>query len=59
MSSRASHELVRKCAKVGVCALATVSAPTSMGIRIAEVTGLRLWGLCRSPRGVLYATGLG
>jgi FdhD protein len=58
MSSRASHELVRKCAKVGVAALATVSAPTSMGIRMAEVTGLRLWGLCRAPRGVLYAPGL-
>lgn len=57
MSSRASHELVRKCAKVGVAALATVSAPTSMGIRIAEMSGLRLWGLCRPPRGVLYAAG--
>lgn len=57
MSSRASHELVRKCARVGVSALATVSAPTSMGIRMAEGTGLRLWGLCRAPRGVLYAGG--
>lgn len=57
MSSRASHELVRKCAKVGVAALATVSAPTSMGVRMAEVSGLRLWGLCRAPRGVLYAAG--
>jgi FdhD protein len=27
LSSRGSHELVRKCAKVGIAALATISAP--------------------------------
>lgn len=57
LSSRGSHELVRKCAKVGIAALATISAPTSMGVRMAELTGLRFWGLCRSPRAVLYAPG--
>ncbi|RYZ12530.1 MAG: formate dehydrogenase accessory sulfurtransferase FdhD [Comamonadaceae bacterium] len=57
MSSRASHELVRKCARLGVSALATISAPTSLGIRVAELAGLRLWGLCRAPRAVLYAVG--
>ena len=58
MSSRASHELVRKCAQMGVQALATVSAPTAMGVRMAELCGLTLWGLCRAPRGVLYASPL-
>lgn len=55
LSSRGSHELVRKCARVGIAALATISAPTAMGVQMAELTGLRLWGLCRPPRAVLYA----
>ena len=59
LSSRGSHELVRKCAKLGVSALATISAPTAMGVRMAELTGLRLWGLCRAPSAVLYAPGAG
>ncbi len=57
MSSRGSHELVRKCARLGIGAMATISAPTAMGVRMAELTGLRLWGLCRAPRAVLYAAG--
>lgn len=57
LSSRGSHELVRKCARVGISALATISAPTSMGVRMAELSGVRLWGLCRAPRAVLYAPG--
>jgi len=57
MTSRGSHELVRKCARVGIAALATISAPTAMGVRMAELSGVRLWGLCRAPRGVLYANG--
>lgn len=57
LSSRASHELVRKCARLGVSALATISAPTAMGVHMAELSGVRLWGLCRAPRAVLYAPG--
>jgi len=57
MSSRGSHELVRKCARLGIGAMATISAPTAMGVRMADLTGLRLWGLCRAPRAVLYAEG--
>lgn len=57
LSSRASHELVRKCARLGLSALATISAPTSMGVRMAELAGVRLWGLCRAPRAVLYSLG--
>lgn len=59
LSSRGSHELVRKCAKLGVAALATISAPTAMGVRMAEHTGLRFWGLCRNQSAVLYAPGAG
>lgn len=57
LSSRGSHELVRKCARVGLAALATISAPTATGVQVAELAGLRLWGLCRAPRAVLYAPG--
>ena len=57
LSSRGSHELVRKCARVGLSALATISAPTATGVQVAELAGLRLWGLCRAPRAVLYAPG--
>ena len=59
LSSRGSHELVRKCAKLGIGALATISAPTAMGVQMAELTGLRFWGLCRPPQATLYAAGRG
>ena len=59
LSSRGSHELVRKCAKLGIASLATVSAPTSMGVRMAELTGMRLWGSCRAAQGILHSTGMG
>ncbi|MDP9897884.1 FdhD protein [Variovorax ginsengisoli] len=59
LSSRGSHELVRKCARVGIAALATISAPTAMGVRVAEMAGVRLWGMCRSPKAVRYTSGRG
>ncbi len=55
LSSRASYELVRKCARLGIPALATISAPTGLAVRIAEQAGMRLWGLCRGDAAVLYA----
>lgn len=54
MSSRASYELVRKCARLDVPLLATISAPTSLALDIASRAGLQLWGLCRSPRATRY-----
>ncbi|MBP8187272.1 MAG: formate dehydrogenase accessory sulfurtransferase FdhD, partial [Comamonas sp.] len=59
LSSRGSHELVRKCAKLGIGALATISAPTAMGVQMAQLTGLRFWGLCRPPQATLYTAGTG
>src|SRR2546425_7151202 len=29
---------------------ATISAPTAMGVQMAELIGLRFWGLCRPPK---------
>ena len=57
MSSRASYELVHKCARLNVAVLATISAPTTLAIRIADTAGLQLWGLCRDPRAVRYTAG--
>ena len=54
MSSRASFELVRKCARLDIPLLATISAPTSLALDIAERAGLQLWGLCRPPRATRY-----
>lgn len=54
MSSRASYELVRKCARLDVPLLATISAPTSLAIKVAQAAGLQLWGLAREPRAVRY-----
>jgi FdhD protein len=54
MSSRASYELVRKCARMGIGALATVSAPTALAVQIAQQAQIRLWGLCRGQRAVRY-----
>lgn len=54
MSSRASYELVRKCARLGIPLLATISAPTSLAIQVAQTAGLQLWGLVRAPRAVRY-----
>lgn len=55
MSSRASYELVRKAARVGIPMLATISAPTSLAIRIAEKAGIRLASFCRDDGFVEYA----
>ncbi|GEM_PF-18907 len=57
MSSRASYELVRKCARLDIPLLATVSAPTSLAVDLAAEAGIALWGLCRPPRAVRYTTG--
>ncbi len=55
MSSRASSELVLKCARLQVPLLATISAPTSLAIGIAQNARVALYGFCRGERSVRYA----
>ncbi|MBC7995416.1 MAG: formate dehydrogenase accessory sulfurtransferase FdhD [Rhizobacter sp.] len=55
MSSRASYELVRKCARMGVPLLATISAPTTLAVDIARQAGMQLYGFCRGEQAVRYA----
>jgi FdhD protein len=45
MSSRCSFELVQKCAIAGIGALATISAPTALALRLANEAGLQLAAL--------------
>ncbi|MBY4896260.1 formate dehydrogenase accessory sulfurtransferase FdhD [Cupriavidus sp. AU9028] len=57
LSSRASYELVRKAARVGIPMLATISAPTSLAIDIARQAGMTLASFCRQDGCVVYADG--
>lgn len=45
MSSRCSFELVQKCAIAGIGALATISAPTALALKLANEAGLQLAAL--------------
>ncbi len=56
LSSRASYELVRKAARVPVHTLATISAPTSLAISVAQEAGIRLLSFCRGDGFVEYVT---
>lgn len=57
LSSRASYELARKAARVGIPMLATISAPTSLAIDIARKAGLKLASFCRADGFVEYTGG--
>jgi FdhD protein len=48
MSSRCSFELVQKCATVGIGALATISAPTALALKLANQAGLHLAALSKA-----------
>lgn len=55
MTSRASYELVQKCATVGIPFLAAFSAPTAFAIRLAQRSGITLVAFARRDRHVVYA----
>ncbi|GAC1370748.1 MAG: hypothetical protein NVS3B3_00770 [Aquirhabdus sp.] len=54
MTSRASYELVRKCAKLDIALLASISAPTALAISLAEKAGIGLVSFCRGDGFVVY-----
>ncbi|HTD07111.1 formate dehydrogenase accessory sulfurtransferase FdhD [Undibacterium sp.] len=54
MSSRASYELVQKAARANMSMLATISAPTSLAISMAEQAGISLLGFVRRTGFVVY-----
>ncbi len=55
MSSRCSFELVQKCAMAGIGALATISAPTVLALKLARQAGLQLASV--SDAGVMIFDG--
>jgi FdhD protein len=55
ITSRASYEMVQKCATVGVSLLVALSAPTAFAVRMAQATGLTLVAFARADRHVVYA----
>ena len=55
MSSRCSSELVQKCARVSLGALATLSAPTAFALQLAKQAGITL--AARAPEGVMMFEG--
>lgn len=57
LTSRASYELVQKAARAQMAILATVSAPTSLAVQMAQQAGLTLLGFVREQRAVVYAHG--
>ncbi len=55
ITSRASYEMVQKCATVGVSLLVALSAPTAFAVRLAQRSGLTLVAFARADQHVVYA----
>ncbi len=55
ITSRASYEMVQKCATLGISTLVALSAPTAFAVRLAQASGLTLVAFARADRHVVYA----
>lgn len=55
VSSRASFEMVQKCAAAGIGVLAAVSAPTALAIRLAQNNNVALLGFVRNADATIYS----
>lgn len=55
VTSRASYEMVQKCATVGIGFLVALSAPTAFAVRCAERVGMTLVAFARREQHVVYA----
>jgi formate dehydrogenase accessory protein FdhD len=55
VTSRASYEMVQKAATLGIRMLVAVSAPTALGVRLAQDCGLTLVGFAREEQQVVYS----
>ena len=55
ITSRASYEMVQKCATVGISLLVALSAPTAFAVRLAQRAGLTLVAFARADQHVVYA----
>ena len=57
LSGRAGYELIHKAIVFGVPIVASVSAPSSLAIELAERFNVALVGFVREGRGNVYAHG--
>jgi FdhD protein len=57
LSGRAGYELVQKAIMLGVPIVASVSAPSSLAIELAERFNVALAGFVRAPRANMYSHG--
>jgi FdhD protein len=55
LTSRASFEMVHKCATTGVTFVAALSAPTALAVRLARESGVTLVAFARERQHVVYA----
>ena len=55
VTSRASYEMVQKTATLGIRMLVAVSAPTALGVELAQQCGLTLVGFAREQQQVVYS----
>lgn len=55
VTSRASYEMVQKCAAAGIGLMAAISAPTGLAIRLAEEAQVTLIGFARRGLHTVYA----
>ncbi len=55
LTSRASYELVQKAARANIGVLATISAPTSLAVELAQKAQMTLLGFVREEKAVVYA----
>jgi formate dehydrogenase accessory protein FdhD len=55
VTSRASYEMVQKCAEAGIGLMVAISAPTGLAVRLAEDTGITLVGFARDDSHVIYS----
>jgi len=55
VTSRASYELIQKCAVAGISVLAAISRPTGLAVRMADAAGITLAALLRGRSVNLYS----
>lgn len=55
VTSRASYEMVQKCAAVGIACMAAISGPTGLAVRLADAAGFTLIGFARDDSHVVYS----
>jgi FdhD protein len=55
VSGRISFEIVSKCYRAGIPALAAVSAPSTMAVEMGRRLGITILGFCRDGRATAYS----